>query len=199
MRKYTVTFHGNGGEPETMSRTYGHNQTLGYLPILDKMKPGYKFLGWFTAKDGGTQVTESEIVTANLNLYAQWRPETTETCLVQFFKHDGETKIREMTVVKGSRIGSLPTNPYTRTGYTFRGWYTKQEGGTRVIESKVVNNNLNLYAQWDAAIYVITWNPSYSGAETFTWNKERGSKLGSLPTVSRLGYVQNGWWTDDGE
>ena len=195
-RKYTVTFHGNGGEPETMSRTYDYGQKIGYFPILDKMKPGSKKLtGWFTAASGGTKVTENKIVTANLNLYAQWEDGVADTCTVKFFKHDGVTKIEERTVVKGSRIGTLSTNPYPNPGYSFRGWYTKVEGGTQIMETKVVNNDLNLYAQWNASMHVITWNPNYSGGATTTWTRAYGTELGDLPELSRVGYRQNGWWT----
>lgn len=41
----------------------------------------------------------------------------------------------------------------------------------------------------------ITWNPNYSGASTFTSEKEYGSSLGTLPVVTRPGYSQNNWWT----
>jgi len=43
------------------------------LPVLTR--PGYRFLGWFTAKSGGTLVGASTIVkiTATQTLYAQWQ------------------------------------------------------------------------------------------------------------------------------
>lgn len=35
-------------------------------------RSSYEFVGWFTSASGGTQVTESTIVTGNLTLYARW-------------------------------------------------------------------------------------------------------------------------------
>jgi uncharacterized repeat protein (TIGR02543 family) len=64
-----------------------------------------------------------------------------------------------------------------------------------VFSTKRVYNDLNLYEQWTANTYTITWVTNYTGGETFTWKREYGSKLGTLPVVSRLGYTQNGWWT----
>ncbi len=113
---------------------------------------------------------------------------------VMFYKDDGTTELtglRKEDVPAGSILGTLSTNPYTKTGYTFNGWYTKREGGTKVSETFVVNGNLNLYAQWDAGIYTITWHPYKIGDDyvgTFTWSRRAGVLLGSLPEVIRTGY-----------
>ena len=70
-----VTFEPNGGTTtETkrimyLDKTYGNN---GNLPA--PTRTGYDFLGWYTATTGGTQVTESTVVTSQLehSIYAQW-------------------------------------------------------------------------------------------------------------------------------
>ena len=128
-----------------------------------------------------------------MTYYAHWNPKTTEYCTVKFY--NGNTLVKTMQVVKGNAIGQLAAAPSAPTGHTFTGWYTKREGGVRATETKIIKNDLNLYAQWDASMHVITWNPNYSGGATTTWTRAYGTELGDLPELSRPGYRQNGWWT----
>jgi uncharacterized repeat protein (TIGR02543 family) len=70
---HTVTFAANGGgtlSPETKSVT--NTSTYGDLATVSR--PGYTFIGWFTAASGGTMVTSSTVVAlvADQTLYAQW-------------------------------------------------------------------------------------------------------------------------------
>jgi len=69
-----VTFSGNGGTPSLASKTVHYRSAYGALPTADQ--PGFVFLGWFTAKTGGTQITETSIVTTlkAQTLYAHWEP-----------------------------------------------------------------------------------------------------------------------------
>ena len=53
------------------------------------------------------------------------------------------------TVKKGEKIGKLPKTP-TYTGYTFKGWYTKKTGGTKVTISTKPTKDVTYYAQWKA-------------------------------------------------
>jgi len=71
----TVTFNSSGGgtpDPETKQVTY--NET--YETLATVSRTGYTFAGWYTAADGGTEVTESTTVTAagNHTLWAHWTP-----------------------------------------------------------------------------------------------------------------------------
>ena len=51
------------------------------------------------------------------------------------------------TVKVGTKIGKLPKTP-TYTGYTFKGWYTKKTGGTKVTISTKPAKDVTYYAQW---------------------------------------------------
>lgn len=53
-----------------------------------------------------------------------------------------------ITVTSGDKYGTLPTP--TRKGYTFKGWYTKKNGGTKITKSSTVTitKNTTLYAHW---------------------------------------------------
>lgn len=60
-------------------------------------------------------------------------------------------------VTYGSKYKTLPTA--TRTGYTFKGWYTKPSGGSEVTESTKVTllDSHTIYAQWVINNYTITF------------------------------------------
>jgi uncharacterized repeat protein (TIGR02543 family) len=66
----TVTFDADGGEPATQTRTV----TNGWVALPEvPTKAGCTFSGWYTLTDGGgTEFTESTIVTADLMVYAKW-------------------------------------------------------------------------------------------------------------------------------
>ena len=72
--QYTVTFNVNGGNEMASNKltvTYGKD----YGPLLRAERTGYGFIGWFTAPQGGTQVTSATTysIEGNQTLYAQWR------------------------------------------------------------------------------------------------------------------------------
>ena len=152
--KHIVTFYGNGGIPDAMTRKYDYGQKLGYLPTLDEMSPGATaMVGWFTSASSGDQVSEDTPVEGDMELWAHWTIPDSQYCTVKFYKYDGrewtEWIEQRRRILKGSLLGSegsLPT--YETTGYDFKGWYTTQSsGGTKATESMRVNNNLNLYAR----------------------------------------------------
>lgn len=69
---HVVSFDANGGDRVTMpQRTFSsHNSRFIVLP--NAFYSGYKFLGWFTEKEGGDKVTIATQVTKSMTLYAQW-------------------------------------------------------------------------------------------------------------------------------
>ena len=73
-KKYTVMFDANGGTVKTKSKTVKAGSAYGSLPKNAK-RTGYTFLGWFTKKNGGTQVLSTTIYTAkkDTTLYARWQ------------------------------------------------------------------------------------------------------------------------------
>lgn len=68
---YELEFDANGGTIEGNTKQEGlYNTVYGKLP--EAKKDGYTFLGWFTAKTGGSQITASTLCTGNLTVYAHW-------------------------------------------------------------------------------------------------------------------------------
>ena len=193
---YTVTFNANGGTETSETRTVTYGNPYGELPTLTR--EGYTFAGWFTEKDGGTQVTkDTEVKTvADHTLYAHW---TAKTCTVTFNANEGTVAPAdaEMTVTYGSHYGELPTP--TREGYTFAGWFTAQNGGTKVMADTEVTTaeNHTLYAYWTQNIYDVRFDAN-GGKEAYEPKKVRhGDTYKEFPPEpTRIGYEFAGWFTE---
>ena len=69
---YTVSFDAGevGVSPSYKDVIFG--DTYGEMP--EPVRDGFNFDGWFTAADGGTQVTDTDTVdiTSDTTLYAHW-------------------------------------------------------------------------------------------------------------------------------
>ena len=66
-----LTFNANGGVVSPTSRNQTFNAPLVDLPIPTRQ--GYIFTGWYTSKDGDTEVTSSTIMNKeSMTIYAHW-------------------------------------------------------------------------------------------------------------------------------
>lgn len=75
-RPLTVTFDPNGGTLDEADKTRSVNtgERYGTLPVPSYA--GYDFAGWYTEKNGGTEIKEDTTVTVagTQTLYAHWTP-----------------------------------------------------------------------------------------------------------------------------
>ena len=53
-----------------------HGEAMGQLPV--PTRAGYVFTGWYTAAEGGTEITSAHVVTADMTLYAHWAEDSGE-------------------------------------------------------------------------------------------------------------------------
>ena len=67
---------------------YEYGTTYGYLPVPER--EGYTFLGWFTAKNGGTEITaETQVLPLNTKVYAHWKKDISDTPILRATTEDG--------------------------------------------------------------------------------------------------------------
>ena len=59
----------------------------------------------------------------------------------------GKANIKLTTVKKNAKVGRLLKAP-VRSGYEFKGWYTKKSGGKRITVATKVKNKVIFHAQW---------------------------------------------------
>lgn len=194
---YTLTYDGNGGS--TPEPTLGeYNNAWGTLPTPER--EGYDFLGWYTARAGGTQVTSSTKCTSNITLYASWKSQT------EFYI----TKSQEDVVyapIKGTlgKPWGIALNDYGiyPGGYhaNFAGWYTKPFGwgGDEVTAFTICTGDLTIYPRFaSGSNYVYTLRYDVNGGEPLITNikpfRLGTNPIGELPTPERDGYDFLGWF-----
>lgn len=148
-KEYVLTFDPNGGMVSVTTRNITNGSTFGELPI--PTREGYKFVGWYSQKEGGNKVSANTVMIADKTVYAHWEeviaPKPTVTQYTLTFDANGGTVSPTTKVLnKGDKYGNLPTP--TRNNYKFKGWYTKASGGSKVSENSIINANTKIYAQW---------------------------------------------------
>ena len=67
----TVTFDPNGGQVIEQTRTVETNHTIGSLPI--PIYTNKEFDGWYTLQTGGTEITDTTIITSDITIHAHWK------------------------------------------------------------------------------------------------------------------------------
>ena len=196
--QYTITFSSQGGStPSPSSKVVTFGQNYATLPISDRT--GYVFDGWWTETNGsGTQIFEdAEVtITSNQTLYANW---IGRKYTVTFDCQGGsDPSPASKSVTYAQQYGTLPT--VSRENHVFAGWWTRVNGtGTQVQASTIVSisSDRTLYAKWIPQ-YIVTFD-SRAGStpdpvrKTVTY----GQTHGTLPSVTRVGYVFEGWWTGE--
>jgi uncharacterized repeat protein (TIGR02543 family) len=119
---------------------------------------------------------------------------------VTFDADGGSPGTQTRTVNSGGTVGSnMPSEP-TRSGYTFGGWYTAQNGGgSQFTGSTSVNGSITMYAKWtpDAPTqYTVTYNANGgSGTAPSAQTVNAGSSI-IIPGSGSLSYSGNtfgGW------
>ena len=146
---YTVSFDSNGGGTAPSSKNVTFGSTYGTLGTASRS--GYTFVGWFTEKNGGTEVlADTKYTTAsNQTLYAHW---SENGYTVKFNANGGTVGTTSKNVVYDGTYGALPTPTYS--GHIFDGWYTSATGGDKITSSTKVSITAEqtLYAHWTEII-----------------------------------------------
>ena len=125
---------------------------------------------------------------------------------VFFVKNDGSSSEDTKIQTYDAKI-KLPTSEPTRTGYTFTGWNTKQDGtGTayksgdtfkETVSSLGEGQPIALFAQWKAITYTITYNANGATTGTAPESQEKthgvNIKLQGKGDLVKTGYNLNNW------
>ena len=220
---YAVAFNANGGSspPANQTKTYGTNLTL---TTAKPTRSGYTFVKWNTKADGtGTSYNSGASYTANaaVTLYAIW----TANKFIIHYNDNGGTQGEGYTQVVNETTHTInyndtidlinvdgPTFLLSKSGYHIdaaTAWNRASDGSGTSYDQNVVyswttfgslttqTTNVPLYANWKPNKYTLTF---VTGSEQQTENIDKtmdyNQLLGTLPTVTRIGYRFDGWYSE---
>ena len=158
------------------------------------MRTGYIFDGWYDAAEGGNEIDYYYNFTAEdaengKTLYAHW----SEAVTITFDKNGGTFYYAEKKDIrKGTAYGSLPTA--SLSGKAFEGWYTAKDGGTRVENDTVFNEDTTLYARYRNYQITVSFNANDGTGEMekLVCESKVAKKLPKC-TFTREGYDFEKW------
>ena len=164
---YEVTLDAAGGTVDGQAAKVidvTYDAELGTLP--EPTRADYLFQGWFTAKNGGTEVTSSTVyqTAGETTYYAQWEVDP-ESLVVTLTAHAGQGAFEggsstwAIEVAKGEPVseGDIPVP--TRRGFELAGWYVDESLQTPVVfaedadpsedvDATVFTEDDDIYAKW---------------------------------------------------
>lgn len=198
----TITFDRNTGDgpAATLPYTYGKSLTIPAELFTAYTKTGYTFKGFAETSSGDVVYTASENVIAadeypavggTVTLYAIY--EAGSVKVIFDANADDATGTMADQVLEAGTAGKLTKNTFVRTGYTFSGWNTSEDGkGTSYIDGDSITTNvsLTLYAQWTEHEYEIDFD-SNGGQGTMAIMQKIG--YDNEVTLNENTYTYNGY------
>lgn len=180
----TLSFDSHGGSATApISAFVGDDIAAPADPVLS----GYGFDGWYTSATGGTQVTWPYSLTGDTTLHAVW----TQTPAVLTLKSENGSSDVQTNSFVGVEIDE-PQAPL-RSGTSFKGWYTAQNGGTRVSWPYTLAANTTLWAQWEATLQFV----SQGGSPVDSVVKDVGTNVAQPSNPSNPYKNFSGWFTEE--
>lgn len=166
---YKVTYNSNGadtGKVPVDSNSYykGKEVTIAGNPG-NLYRDGYSFSGWNTKSDGTVESYNAgakfSMPDSAVTLYVKWSTNPIDSITY----HEGSSTDGNVPATvnadSGMQVTIADSGSLYKTGYTFVGWNTKEDGSGKAYKTgdKVAMGtvNIDLYAQWTKAQYSITY------------------------------------------
>ena len=213
----TINWNANGGSVTPTSSTYTYDGKAITLPTPSYA--GHRFLGWFTAADGGTQITD--VGTTNkpyttVTYHAHWEVSIVEH-KVTFGVGTNYTKYGILTaatslgsLTSGSNVVEGTSVTFTaepNTGYKVEGWYTnaactsdKLDAGSATYTTSITSVT-NVYVKFVEQTWSVTFAAGNGG--TITEPVSTPQTVGQLAGITIIaetneGYTFAGWTSSHG-
>ena len=215
-KSYDVLYHSNYSGAGPSSQTgfkYGTSTALRTISDLGYSRNGFDFKGWATSAGGGVVYTDGQSVSylsstgGTIDLYAVWEG---KSYTVTANANGGSFYIYELKdwttsgnnvekeVKFNSSYGYLP-RLNDKTGYTFDGWYTELDGGSKVTSSTTVATagNHTIYAHWSPKTFNVNFyaNGGSGSMSSMSVTYDEESKLLISNAFSKVNYIFKGWNT----
>lgn len=197
-KKHIVSFNLNGGNGDIKTQSILDGGVVS-VPEVVPTKDGYTFGGWYYNNE---LYDFNSVVTSEITLEAKWYSNENIYYSVIFNLNGGGSTYSEQ-VASGTKI-TKPSNP-VRDGYTFSGWYYKNE---KYDFNKVVTSNMTLTAHWEKEETtkedsdnkeneVVSYNVTFDlngGGTNYVVEVASGGKVQKPSDPTRSGYIFSGWY-----
>ena len=158
--KYSITYMydsaiGDYADTSKNPATYTIEDDFDFIALVNKTT-GYTFDGWYTEKNVGTGTKVNGIEagsTGDITIYAQW---ALDEYIITYHNANGITNTNAKTYTV--ETDTFEIFDISKNGYTFGGWYSDSEFGTKITEiAKGTTGNIDLYAKWTPVEYTIEY------------------------------------------
>lgn len=182
MHKYNESITPPFGEPDGEEEYDGHHD----------------WLGWSKTANGSiiTNGDYGVMTTAGAKFYAIWRIHSNTLAWDANGGNALSGNYTSGTVDYGTPI--VQPNTPTRTGYTFLGWATSDDGTpTDLSGITMPDEELTYYAIWQINTHTLTWNANGGVLATEGTNGtvNYNTEITPATTAERVGYTFKGWNT----
>lgn len=212
VEKYKITFYIDSEETKTIEYEKNSKITLENIKqvVFNNSTPtkyGYLIENWYSDDQYKNVINFPYEVTANTNLYLNWKFDNENYCKLTYYLDD---EIYEQKILEKNSEYKAITNP-TKNGYYFDGWYTnKFKLQKYTFNSNKIILDINLYGYLNQNIIEDSNNNTsvetvelcellYCIDGTKIYYKDNILK-GNLPIkISdpiKEGYIFEGWYTD---
>ncbi len=205
---YKIKFAKGGGTGSMATQTFRYDEKK-KLPKNTFTRKGYVFTGWKYKIDGVQRTCLDEASILNLvsqdgktvTFTATWKR---GTYTIRFHANGGSGKMSTAAATYG-KTKTLPSNKFKRSGYTFAGWNTKQNGkGTTYANKAKVKSltdkngaTVTLYAMWKGNPYKVKYDGNGATSGSVAASSHVYGTASTLHTnkFKRKGYTFAGWTT----
>lgn len=209
LQRYTITYDKNDGSSTTSTVNVDAGGSITVGNGISWTRTGYTLTNWrLNNASTGTVYSDGAAynsVGANATFYAQW---TVNIFSVRFNKNaDDATGTMSNQAFTYGVAQNLTTNAFSRTGYTFAGWATSENGSIAYTDEENVSNLsstngavVDLYAKWTAneIELVLSANGGENdGSATVVYNAT-GLKAGTLVHATYEGHNLVGYYAEAG-
>ena len=194
---YTLSFSNEGGSGYIQPYADIQPNNAVILPGQQFTKEGYTQVGWLDKVYGSDVVYflgSTYTVQKTTTLRAYW---VANPNIVIFNANGGSGAIEPYIAYTDGQV-TLPSDGFTRPGYTLEGWYLSSESDTIYAKNYIftIGGTVTFYAYWvpsSASTYNITYNPN-GGTGSLTQKIEPGKNV-VLPVVgfNKASSILAGW------
>lgn len=177
----------NAANPKKFSSS---SQTI---TLSKPTKSGYTFKGWYANGTKVTTISASDYPA--VTLVAKWKANKYK---IDYKLDGGTNNAKNVTSYKVSK-GAFALKDPTKSGYTFKGWYTSKDFAASSKVTSVAgkkNQTIAVYAKWKAKSYKLAYQLSKGSMPASYAASYKTTKRVALPLPTRSGYAFMGWYTD---